>query len=68
MANPMGAVLASAMMFESFGWTAEAQAIETAVRAALREQETTPDLGGDLGTRELGDWLASATLIRGKSC
>jgi 3-isopropylmalate dehydrogenase len=68
MANPMGAVLAAAMMFESFGWTAEAQAIETAVRAALREQETTPDLGGDLGTRELGDWLASATLIRGKSC
>jgi 3-isopropylmalate dehydrogenase len=67
-ANPMGAVLSAAMMFEYFGWTTEAQAIEAAVRAAIHEQETTPDLGGDLGTRELGDWLASATLIRGKSC
>jgi 3-isopropylmalate dehydrogenase len=67
-ANPMGAVLSAAMMFEYFGWTAEAHAIEAAVRAAVHEQETTPDLGGDLGTRELGDWLASATLIRGKSC
>jgi 3-isopropylmalate dehydrogenase len=67
-ANPIGAVLSAGMMFEYFGWTAEAHAIETAVRAALHEQETTPDLGGQLGTRELGDWLASATLIRGKSC
>jgi 3-isopropylmalate dehydrogenase len=67
-ANPIGAVLSAAMMFESFGWTAEAQAIEAAVRAALHEQETTRDLGGELSTRELGDWLASATLIRGKSC
>lgn len=67
-ANPIGAVLSAAMMLESFGWTAEAQAIETAVRAALHEQQTTSDLGGQLSTRELGDWLASATLIRGKSC
>jgi len=67
-ANPMGAVLSAAMMFESFGWTAEAHAIEAAVRAALHEQKTTRDLGGELSTKELGDWLASATLIRGKSC
>jgi 3-isopropylmalate dehydrogenase len=67
-ANPIGAILSAAMMFESFGWIAEAQAIETAVRAALHEQQTTQDLGGQLNTRELGDWLASATLIRGRSC
>jgi 3-isopropylmalate dehydrogenase len=67
-ANPMGAVLSAAMIFDYFGWSAEARAIEAAVRAALHEEETTPDLGGELSTQELGDWLASATLIRGKSC
>jgi 3-isopropylmalate dehydrogenase len=67
-ANPIGAILSAAMMLESFGWNAEAQAIEAAVRAAVHEQQTTRDLGGELSTRELGDWLASATLIRGKSC
>lgn len=67
-ANPIGAVMSGALMCEYFGWLAEAHAIEAAVRAALHEQETTSDIGGDLTTRELGDWLASATLIRGKSC
>ncbi len=58
-ANPMGAVLATGMMFEFFGWTAEAQAIESAVRAALREGKTPAELGGSLGTRECGDHLAN---------
>ena len=39
-ANPMGAVLAAAMMFENFGWTAESQAIEFAVRLAIEEGKT----------------------------
>jgi 3-isopropylmalate dehydrogenase len=58
-ANPMGAVLAAGMMFSYFGWTVEAQRIEDAVRAAIREGKTTADLGGPLGTREVGDWLAN---------
>ena len=58
-ANPMGAVLAAGMMCDYLGWTAEAHAIENAVRAALREGKTTPDLGGALTTREVGDWLAA---------
>jgi 3-isopropylmalate dehydrogenase len=57
-ANPMGAVLAAAMMFAYVGWGAEAQALEDAVRAAIRVGKTTSDLGGPLGTREVGDWLA----------
>lgn len=57
-ANPMGAVLAAGMMFEFFGWTVEAQTIESAVRAALREGKTPAELGGTLGTRECGDYLA----------
>jgi isocitrate/isopropylmalate dehydrogenase len=56
----MGAVLTVAMMFEYLGWKREANAIETAVREALREGKTPAELGGALGTREVGDWLANA--------
>jgi 3-isopropylmalate dehydrogenase len=58
-ANPMGSVLAAAMMFEYVGWSREAQAMESAVRAAVASGQTTPDLGGLFGTREVGDWLAN---------
>jgi 3-isopropylmalate dehydrogenase len=58
-ANPMGASLAAGMMCEYLGWAAEARSIEAAVRAAIREGKTTKDLGGSLGTREAGDWLAN---------
>ncbi|MGH9708810.1 MAG: isocitrate/isopropylmalate family dehydrogenase, partial [Candidatus Acidiferrales bacterium] len=58
-ANPMGAGLAAGMRFEFFGWTAEAHAIESAVRSALREGKTPAELGGSLGTSECGDCLAS---------
>jgi 3-isopropylmalate dehydrogenase len=59
-ANPIGAVLTAAMMFEYLGWKREASAIETAVREALREGKTPAELGGSLGTREMGDWLANS--------
>ncbi|HEX4074168.1 MAG TPA: isocitrate/isopropylmalate dehydrogenase family protein [Candidatus Acidoferrales bacterium] len=58
-ANPMGAALAAGMMFSHFGWDSEAEAIENAVRAAILAGKTTADLGGPLGTREVGDWLAN---------
>ncbi|MGH9746349.1 MAG: 3-isopropylmalate dehydrogenase [Candidatus Acidiferrales bacterium] len=58
-ANPMGATLTVGMMLEYFGWSAESRAIEDAVRAALREGKTPADLGGTVGTREIGDWLAN---------
>ncbi|MGH9712246.1 MAG: 3-isopropylmalate dehydrogenase [Candidatus Acidiferrales bacterium] len=59
-ANPMGAVLTVGMMFTYLGWTAEAQAIQDAVRAAVREGKTPAELGGSLGTRAVGDWLANS--------
>jgi 3-isopropylmalate dehydrogenase len=59
-ANPMGAVLTVRMMFEYLGWIGEASAIDAAVRGALREGKTPAELGGSLGTREIGDWLANA--------
>jgi len=58
-ANPVAAVLAGAMMLEHLGWAEEATAVKAAVRAALRENHATKDLGGSLGTREAGDWLAN---------
>jgi len=58
-ANPLGSVLTGAMMLEYLGMKEEAQRIDSAVRAALSEGKTTADLGGSLGTRETGDWLAN---------
>lgn len=57
-ANPLGSVLASAMMLEYLGWKPEAAAMRNAVRAAVRENFLTPDLGGNKRTAEIGDWLA----------
>jgi 3-isopropylmalate dehydrogenase len=57
-ANPLGSVLTSAMMLEFLGWNLEAERLRSAVRAALRENFVTPDLGGDKKTIEVGDWLA----------
>jgi 3-isopropylmalate dehydrogenase len=72
-ANPLGSVLASAMMLEFLGWNAEAAALNGAVKAAVHENFLTPDLGGTHKTGEVGDWLAkfvsnaSATRSRGES-
>jgi 3-isopropylmalate dehydrogenase len=57
-ANPMGSVLAVAMLLTHLGREAEAKVIEDAVRAAIREGKVTVDLGGTLGTHEVGDWIA----------
>jgi 3-isopropylmalate dehydrogenase len=57
-ANPLGSVLASAMMLEFLGWNPEAAALNSAVKAAVHENFVTPDLGGTHKTGEVGDWLA----------
>ena len=64
-ANPMGAILTVGMMFEFLGWQPEAQAIDKAVRAALKEGKTPAELGGTLTTREVGDWVANAVAKSG---
>ncbi len=56
--NPLGAILTAAMMLAHLGMTAGAQKIETAVLEAVREKKTTSDIGGPLGTREVGEWVA----------
>ena len=64
-ANPMGSILTVGMMFEFLGWQAEAGAIVKAVRAALKEGKTPAELGGDLSTREVGDWVANSVAKSG---
>jgi 3-isopropylmalate dehydrogenase len=53
--NPMGAILSVQMMLEHLGWVEQGARIEAAVRECIREEECTPDVGGNLGTREVGD-------------
>jgi 3-isopropylmalate dehydrogenase len=57
-ANPLGSVLAAAMMVEFLGWDREATLLRTAVQSAVRENCVTPDLGGNKRTRQVGDWIA----------
>jgi len=58
-ANPMAAVLTVAMMLDYLGFAREAADIEKCVAAAIHEDKTTSDLGGSLGTREVGDWICA---------
>jgi 3-isopropylmalate dehydrogenase len=58
-ANPFGAILTAAMMLAHLGFMEEANQIEGAVLEAVKQKKTTPDIGGSLGTREAGDWVAT---------
>jgi len=58
-ANPIGAILTAAMMLAHLGLTGEARKIEDAVLAAVQQKRTTQDIGGTLGTRECGEWIAN---------
>jgi len=57
-ANPIGAVLSTALMLDTLGARAESKAIEAAVETAIAQNQTTTDIGGKLGTREDGDFIA----------
>jgi 3-isopropylmalate dehydrogenase len=60
-ANPLAAILSAAMMLRfSLGLGAEADRIEAAVAKALSSGARTPDLGGNMSTREMGDAVLAA--------
>lgn len=55
-ANPLATILSAAMMLRySLGQAAAADCIETAVAKALANGARSPDLGGKMSTREMGD-------------
>lgn len=56
--NPAGMILSASMMVRHLGHTEMADAIEGAVRSAIRAGECTRDLGGNLSTGECGDAVA----------
>jgi 3-isopropylmalate dehydrogenase len=58
LANPFGAILTAAMMLAHLGFVKESEKIEAAVLEAVRQKKTTQDIGGTLGTREAGKWVA----------
>jgi 3-isopropylmalate dehydrogenase len=59
-ANPFGAILTAQMMMEYLGYPREAQLIEGAVAQAISKDKTPKELGGNLGTREVGDYVCQA--------
>jgi 3-isopropylmalate dehydrogenase len=59
-ANPIGAISSMALLLETAGLRSEAAAIDAAVLKAVRENQVTSDVGGALGTREAGDFIAAA--------
>ena len=58
-ANPVGAILSTALMLDYLGLNDEAAAIEAAVKEAVVSGHGTTDIGGTLGTRETGDYICS---------
>ena len=57
-ANPIGAIASMALLLETLEAKAEAAAVDAAVARAVRENQVTGDIGGSLGTREAGDFIA----------
>jgi 3-isopropylmalate dehydrogenase len=59
LANPLASVLTVGMMLSHLGWPEEEKRLEGLVVRAIAEKKCTPDVGGDLGTRAVGDWVMS---------
>jgi 3-isopropylmalate dehydrogenase len=58
-ANPIGSILTLSMMLEYLGFQKLSDEVEAAVRAAVSENETTRDLGGELSTEQAGAAIIS---------
>jgi len=58
-ANPIAAILTVAMMLDFLDHPKAAAAVESAVQKAVNENQVTSDIGGKLGTRECGEFIAA---------
>ncbi len=58
-ANPLAAILSVGRMLDYLGYADMATQLENVVAEAIHRDMTTPDLGGALGTREVGDWVCA---------
>lgn len=57
LANPLAAILTVGLMLDYLGFPEMNSAIESAVVEAIKTDNTTKDLGGNLGTKEVGDFI-----------
>jgi 3-isopropylmalate dehydrogenase len=58
-ANPLAAILTAGMMLEYLGFPEDHLRIQAAVQACLAADQITPELGGTLSTRQVGDAVLS---------
>ncbi len=57
-ANPLAAILTVELMLEHLGFSEAASAVGAAVGRAIAEDKLTRELGGTLGTREVGRFVS----------
>jgi 3-isopropylmalate dehydrogenase len=57
LANPLASILTVGMMLSHLGWPEEEARIEGVVSRAIAEKKCTRDVGGELGTKAVGDWV-----------
>ena len=58
-ANPIGAIRCVSLMLDHFGHAELAERVEAAVAASVEAGRTTPDLGGNLSTEDVGQWITA---------
>jgi 3-isopropylmalate dehydrogenase len=56
-ANPLASVLSVGMLLAHLGWPEEERRLEQIVAQAIATRKCTRDVGGELGTRAVGDWI-----------
>jgi 3-isopropylmalate dehydrogenase len=57
LANPLASVLTTGMLLRHVGFPGEEARLEAIVAKAIAEKKCTRDVGGELGTRAVGDWV-----------
>ncbi|HEY2510625.1 MAG TPA: isocitrate/isopropylmalate dehydrogenase family protein [Polyangiaceae bacterium] len=57
LANPLASVLTVGMLLAHLGYPDEEKRLEAIVARAVAEGKCTKDVGGELGTRAVGDWV-----------
>ena len=58
-ANPIGAIRCVVLLLDYFGHRDAATKVENAVVGSFEAGSTTPDLGGELSTEQVGEWIAN---------
>jgi 3-isopropylmalate dehydrogenase len=58
-ANPLACILTVGMLLAHLGWPEEERRLEALVARAVAEEKCTADVGGEMGTCAVGDWIVA---------